>query len=319
MIWVALGLSGALLAVTNLIALRSLNLGRASLLAWFFAVLGLVPFVLPAFLVHASLLAVMGTCCVVTGLGAKFFVKGSVLATVAAYGAIAVASVWSVGHDGSMADYWHAAERMHDRSIVDFSGWPHRSIPIQPDFASQSQEPSPFLLEIHRHTFESFASVYDFGVSRMLRLERMHHRAPVLTSLAQGEEVPEQRDLLVGASPTVPLQRDYTDPQGQCWELTRVQLIGLLKHAGPVVYRTNELQLPEMKPAALDKVVTRTPDEWESSRLEELKKGKELLVEERPGSVRMLGAVRAGLQCQKCHQVNQGDLLGAFTYELHRK
>jgi hypothetical protein len=319
MIWVALGLSGVLLAVTNVIALRSLNLGRASLLAWIFAAFGLVPFVLPGFLVHATLLALVGTCCVVAGLGAKIFVKGSVLATLAAYGAIGVASIWSVGRDGSVADYWHAAERMHDKSIVDITGWPHGSAPAQPDLASQSQEPSPFLQEIHHHTFESFASVYDFGMSRMLRLERMHHRAPVLTSLPEKDEAPPQEELIVGAGQTVPLQKDYTDPQGQCWELTRVQLIGLLKYEEPVVYRTNELQLPQMRPAALDKVLTRTLDEWESSRLEELKKGKELAVEGTPKSVRMLGAVRAGQQCQKCHQVNQGDLLGAFTYELHRK
>jgi hypothetical protein len=74
-----------------------------------------------------------------------------------------------------------------------------------------------------------------------------------------------------------------------------------------------------MTPGALDKVLTRTPDTWETKELEELKKGKELLVEGTPQSVRMLGAVRAGDKCLKCHAVSQGDLLGAFTYELHRK
>jgi hypothetical protein len=319
MIWVALGLSGVLLAVTNLIALRSLNLGRASLLAWFSAGLGLVPFVLPAFLVHATLLALVGTGCAVTGLGAKIFVKGSVLATLAAYAAIAVASVCTAGRDGSVADYWHAAEHMHGATLVDFGSWRHDSTPAPVDYASQSQEPSPFLQEIHHNTFQSFASVYDFGMSRILRLERMHHRAPVLTSLPDAGKAPQQEDLGVGAAPTVPLQRDYTDPQGRRWELTRLQLIGLIKHREPVAYRTNELELPEMKSSALDKVLTRTLDDWESVRLEELRKGRELLAEERPDSVRMLGAVRAGASCAKCHHVDQGQLLGAFTYELHRR
>jgi hypothetical protein len=318
MIWVALGLSGVLLAVTNLIALRSLNLGRASLLAWFSAGLGLVPFVLPAFLVHATLLALVGTGCAVTGLGAKIFVKGSMLATLAAYAAIAVVSVCSAGRDGSVADYWHAAEHMHGTMLVDLGSWRQDSVPSRPDYASPSREPSPFLQEIHQNTFKSFASVYDFGMSRMLRLERMHHRAPVLTSLPDREQAP-QEEPIVGASPTVPLQRDYTDPQGRRWELTRVQLIGLLKHPEPVAYRTNELELPEMKSSALDKVLTRTLDDWESIRLEELKKGRELLAEERPDSVRMLGAVRAGQQCLKCHHVDQGELLGAFTYDLRRR
>jgi hypothetical protein len=246
MIWVALGLSGVLLTVTNLIALRSMNLGRASLLAWFFAVLGLVPFVLPAFLVHATLLAVVGTCCVAAGLGAKIFVKGSVLATLAAYGAIGVTCIWSAGRDGSVADYWHAAERMHDNTIVDFGSWPHGSAPVQPEYASQSQEPSPFFQEIHHNTFTAFASVYDFGMSRMLRLERMHHRAPILAAGPTPDQPSQQDQTIFGnAQQTVPLQKDYTDPEGRRWELTRVQLIGLLKHPQPMVYRTNELALPK--------------------------------------------------------------------------
>ncbi len=36
-------------------------------------------------------------------------------------------------------------------------------------------------------------------------------------------------------------------------------------------------------------------------------------------TVQMLGALRAARQCTKCHQVERGELLGAFSYNLVRE
>jgi hypothetical protein len=321
MIWVAFGLSALLLLVTNLIAYRYGNLGRAAVLSWVFALVGFVPFILPAFLVHATLLALFGTLCVVLGLGAKRFFKGSLAATALAYLSIGAAAVATTGQDASFTTCWGAAERMHDGTIVDFGSWSSRST-AAPVPTPSADEPSPFHQDIHKNTFNSFTSVADFGMSRMVRLERMHHRAPVPTlPPAKDKENPvDLGDFVFGPEEgvrTVALQKVYTAPDGKQWELTRVQLVGLLKHKEPVVYRTDELV--NMKTTSFDKVPTRELNKWESGRLEELKKGKELLVDRSSEPVRMFGAVRASDKCLQCHKVEKGELIGAFTYELRVK
>jgi hypothetical protein len=48
-----------------------------------------------------------------------------------------------------------------------------------------------------------------------------------------------------------------------------------------------------------------------------LSHGEQLVVDEQPGEVRMLGAVRAAKQCLDCHEVPRGELLGAFSYRLY--
>lgn len=311
MIWVAIGLSVVLLALTNLIACRYTNLGRASLLAWGFAVLGLVPFVLPTVLVQATLLALVGTGCLVTGLGAKVFLKGSILTTVLAYLAIGAASVWSAGRDATVPECWAAAAHMHDGTVADYGQW---SRPWEAFRSPSREEVTPFDREIHHNTVTAFESVFDFGSGRMIRLASMHHRAPVppppVTEI-------EATGLPFGFTPdTVSLQREYVDTAGGHWELTQVQLVGLLKHDGPVAYRTHE---PPNMDAGLNAVPVRPLDEWESVQLIGLKNGQELIVERKTGAVRMFGAIRAAEKCQLCHQANPGDLLGAFSYDLRRK
>jgi hypothetical protein len=63
---------------------------------------------------------------------------------------------------------------------------------------------------------------------------------------------------------------------------------------------------------------TRPLDDFEAERLPKLRAGEELSTAQGPRRVRMLGAIRAQADCLRCHGVNQGDLLGAFSYDLRR-
>jgi hypothetical protein len=106
-----------------------------------------------------------------------------------------------------------------------------------------------------------------------------------------------------------------TKPQGNGhWRIESLDLISLLKHPEPVAYVSKHLpRMDELRDAP-----TRPLDEFESERLPKLLAGEEFSAAQAPRRVRMLGAIRARAECLKCHSVDQGDLLGAFSYDLRR-
>lgn len=98
------------------------------------------------------------------------------------------------------------------------------------------------------------------------------------------------------------------------WRFARLELVSLLKHETPRVYMSEHL--PRMQD--LDRVTTRALDSFETRALPRLDQGEELITASSPNCIVMLGAIRAGETCLRCHQVERGTLLGAFTYELRR-
>ena len=96
------------------------------------------------------------------------------------------------------------------------------------------------------------------------------------------------------------------------WRITRLELVSLLRHAEPVVYTSREL--PRMD--RLAEAPTRPLTPFERRSLRQLRGRQDLVTSENNGHVLMLGAVRAGKQCLKCHEVRRGTLLGAFSYEI---
>jgi hypothetical protein len=103
------------------------------------------------------------------------------------------------------------------------------------------------------------------------------------------------------------------EPAGfRLWKIEKVELVSMLKFDEPAVYISNELpKLKDLKDAK-----TRPLDSFESQALVALRHGEDLQVQSSPDSIRMLGAIRALKQCIKCHSVERGDLLGAFSYQL---
>ena len=90
----------------------------------------------------------------------------------------------------------------------------------------------------------------------------------------------------------------------ESWKVERLELVSLLLHDVPVVYVSDKL--PAMYGAR--KQPTR--------HLDALREGRELYVEQAETEIRMLGAVRASKPCLACHEANEADLLGAFSYRL---
>ena len=98
------------------------------------------------------------------------------------------------------------------------------------------------------------------------------------------------------------------------WTLRRLELVSLLKHEKPAVYVS--ATLPKMDD--LENAETRRLSSFEADSLKALRSGESLVARATPNHLEMVGALRAGKQCQACHQVQRGELLGAFSYELHR-
>jgi hypothetical protein len=96
------------------------------------------------------------------------------------------------------------------------------------------------------------------------------------------------------------------------WRIHHVQLVGILQHEQPVVYLTDKL--PSMEQVRQGKV--RELDFFEEAALPALRRGDDLYIVNKDSTIRMLGALRATKTCQKCHDAEIGDLLGAFSYTL---
>jgi hypothetical protein len=98
----------------------------------------------------------------------------------------------------------------------------------------------------------------------------------------------------------------------QPWRVNRLELVGLLKYEEPVVYLS--MNFPRMD--ELSQAPTRSLDGFEKEALAGLSRGEDLMVQETPQQMRMLGSLRAGQQCLRCHRVQRSDLLGAFSYQM---
>jgi hypothetical protein len=101
------------------------------------------------------------------------------------------------------------------------------------------------------------------------------------------------------------------------WSVATVELVSLLLHDEPAVYVSARLPaMDELKTAP-----TRAPDVFETAALEKVRAGEDLVAAETQDGnrMRMLGAIRNGKTCVKCHGGDRGDLLGAFSYVLSKK
>jgi hypothetical protein len=103
-------------------------------------------------------------------------------------------------------------------------------------------------------------------------------------------------------------------PKKAVWLIKSMQLVSLLKHDSPRVYDGHHF--PSMD--ELEQVPTRDLDAFESQSLSKLIDGEEIAISSHMNRIQMLGAIRATNACLVCHEVSEGRLLGAFTYDLVR-
>lgn len=123
------------------------------------------------------------------------------------------------------------------------------------------------------------------------------------------------RDHVAGFSPhrftKMPEQEPSTGAI-PAWQIVRLELVSLLKHEVPVAYLSKNL--PQMD--VLRDAPTRMLDDFERSSLERIRADEDVVIDEAPDRIKMLGSLRAAKDCTKCHSVQRGELLGALTYEL---
>jgi hypothetical protein len=111
---------------------------------------------------------------------------------------------------------------------------------------------------------------------------------------------------------TMPQLSEQRDQPPSSWKIVRLELVSLLKHETPVAYLSKNLpQMDELKTAPI-----RPLDPFEQRSLAGLRSDKDILIDETPDRIRMVGSLRASKTCLECHSVRRGDLLGALTYEL---
>jgi hypothetical protein len=98
-------------------------------------------------------------------------------------------------------------------------------------------------------------------------------------------------------------------------ELTRLELVSLLKSDTPRVYISNH-DLPRLG-KAIDPP-TRALSPFENAALGRLEKGDDFVFSEQGRNILACGSLRARAQCLDCHEVQRGALLGAFSYQFRR-
>ncbi|QDU25755.1 hypothetical protein ETAA8_08260 [Anatilimnocola aggregata] len=98
------------------------------------------------------------------------------------------------------------------------------------------------------------------------------------------------------------------------WKIARLELVSLLKQEEPRVYESKNLpRMEDLKDAP-----TRPLTKVESASLAKLRAGEALPTSSTTNRIEFLGPIRASKQCLQCHEVPEGTLLGAFSYELRR-
>ena len=196
------------------------------------------------------------------------------------------------------------------------------------EWAIAQEKPDPaqlFILpDLHRTSFHDFVDPHRLGIVLSSR-----NLAQTVTWTANANRViQEVQDWseIPADSPLRPLSVGHTEHSMSArvrkefekhlteWQLSKLELVSLLKSPTPRVYLSRNL--PNMKELANAR--TQELDEFETVSLAKLQSGEHLLIESDHAEIRMLGSVRAASQRVDCHSVKRGTLLGAFTYILHR-
>jgi hypothetical protein len=102
------------------------------------------------------------------------------------------------------------------------------------------------------------------------------------------------------------------DQPQSAWQVVRLELVSLLRHEDQAAYVSKNL--PEMD--RLEEIPTRALNDFERRSIERLRSQEDVVIDEAPDRIQMVGSLRAAKSCLQCHSVQRGDLLGALTYEL---
>jgi len=141
------------------------------------------------------------------------------------------------------------------------------------------------------------------GFENLPRLEFM--QSPAFVAMTNQRELASFQEFLPPSQ--------FDEPAEQ-WAIRRLELVSLLKHDTPRVYVSDNL--PRME--ELKERPTRPLNAFETDAIPRLVESKDLVARATINRIEMVGAIRVARQCLECHQVERGQLLGAFSYTLVR-
>jgi hypothetical protein len=181
------------------------------------------------------------------------------------------------------------------------------------------------LTHLHRHAVKLFIDRNGFGFSRIdppltdvlgppkSQADLPADRQPVGESPAAIRKTKDGKDAHFSFAKAVGTAAYIPPPAAnKVWVVKDVQLIGLVKHADPVVYLGGSAEMIKGK----TEVKTRRPDPFEAKSLEVIRGGGDLVqAEKQGGTLQAVSGIYAGRQCAKCHE-RPGEMLGAFSYRL---
>jgi hypothetical protein len=201
--------------------------------------------------------------------------------------------------------------------------------PAKPVVEAVTAKETLALRGLHHNAVEIFIDRPGFGVRRLMMDLSDLVAGP--ESLADVNAAPKQadqqqpapkadkkpshyavQDLLIERGSRFP-----TDDGQESWQVRKVQLVGVMKHAKPVVYLVDgNPKTRDEEPKAEKDIPTRELNAFEKAALGAINKGEALKAEKSGENMRLLAPIFAGKRCTACH--NQGELLGGFSYELER-
>ena len=100
------------------------------------------------------------------------------------------------------------------------------------------------------------------------------------------------------------------------WHINRIELVGMLLNDRPLVYIAQQGELPTMED--IGDRETRELSEFETRGLEAFADGHDTYISASLNRIEMMGALRAADSCLQCHDVQRGEVLGAFSYDILR-
>jgi hypothetical protein len=203
------------------------------------------------------------------------------------------------------------------------------------------------LSRLHSHFYEYFIATEGFGPARMAGMFTPNEkyfsfeRHPRPLPIALGDEIETEADgedlhdkvmtdffkkesfgKIVGSKRAIGFEphgpTDLKQEIGTAienaatWQLTRLELVSLLRHNEPRVYVAETIPLMN----ELEDIPHRALNEFEAKALPQLETERDTVIKETLAGAVMLGAVRAGNDCLQCHNGPRGKLLGAFSYEF---
>jgi hypothetical protein len=200
------------------------------------------------------------------------------------------------------------------------------------------------LRELHESTYSHFSTAAGFGNSRMPSIRHLviewEPRSPLVMPYAVSIESPNDNAELYGVHVAAmdsflasdrqgyvrsveevagfeshgmgAMPKPWRDAPPAKWQVSRLELVSLLRHDEPRVYVAETMPMME----ELADVPQRPLNDFESDALPQLASQKDIVFRDEADHIEMLGAVRAGKTCLECHKGNRGKLLGAFSYEI---